>query len=280
MKDKQKIRSCKSSAYRDFSLMDLMETSTTIQESRKMKDKQKILSCKSSAYRNFTLIELLVVIAIIAILASMLLPALNMAREKAKQISCASNLKQIGLGFSSYAASCDDYFPERTNIPGLPYYIRYTSWLKPYMGLSFVNGSMLDEKAFKQSKIFACPSEKDGTGFAGHWGYWGANPGNVVIGSYTDVGVTDYAYNRRLYNFKISKLRNPTKVVCLVDGKYDRFGLLRHATSSEALYKTGLVTKVLRARHKPAVNILYTDGHVGSKKEVTDKDIIRVDQIY
>jgi prepilin-type N-terminal cleavage/methylation domain-containing protein/prepilin-type processing-associated H-X9-DG protein len=65
---------------------------------------------KSTERKGFTLIELLVVIAIIAILAAILFPVFAKAREKARQISCLSNMKQLGLGFTQYNQDYDEYF--------------------------------------------------------------------------------------------------------------------------------------------------------------------------
>jgi prepilin-type N-terminal cleavage/methylation domain-containing protein/prepilin-type processing-associated H-X9-DG protein len=92
--------------------------------------------------RGFTLIELLVVIAIIAILAAILFPVFAKAREKARQTSCLSNVKQIVLGMLQYAQDYDERMPHgySSAAPGPWYYL-----IDPYM---------------KSTQILKCPSEK------------------------------------------------------------------------------------------------------------------------
>jgi len=104
----------------------------------------------------FTLIELLVVIAIIAILAAILFPVFAQAREKARQITCVSNMKEIGIGFLMYSQDYDEYYmPCRVNAPNGAAE-EWTNIIQPYIK----NGTKTSVYN-SDGGIFFCPSFPD-----------------------------------------------------------------------------------------------------------------------
>jgi prepilin-type N-terminal cleavage/methylation domain-containing protein len=106
-----------------------------------------------NAKRAFTLVELLVTIAIIAILAGLLLPALSRAKENGKQTSCASNLNQISLAIRFYASDYSDSLPVLPNPNPYPNGIGayYKQLVKGYLGLT--------GPPSPNEKVFVCPSD-------------------------------------------------------------------------------------------------------------------------
>jgi len=113
--------------------------------------------CYASPKRGFTLIELLVVIAIIAILAAILFPVFAQAREKARSITCASNLKQFGLAILQYAQDSDEMMPLSWNIQaqiGLKVASDSGGTLQP-RGLYY---SL--QPYIKSYDVFRCPDDK------------------------------------------------------------------------------------------------------------------------
>ena len=148
------------------------------------------------ARRGFTLIELLVVIAIIAILAAILFPVFARAREKARQTSCLSNLKQIATGMLMYIQDYDERLPMHyyTAADGNRYSI--IQFIHPYI---------------KNMDVWDCPSATDKTG-------------RDAAGNPTFLGERSYGWNHMLMSVKLATIKAPAECVIAADTCMDSWG--------------------------------------------------------
>lgn len=206
--------------------------------------------------RMFTLIELLIVIAIIGVLASMLLPALKKARNKAKTIACVANMKQVGQGFHMYAGDFGGTLPAQgTPFPSHDSIIWSTN-IWPYIynekDSKYDIPGYKDQYAvgMKKETVFFCPA-RDDESMEGKPAWFFSYGLNYRFADRLDASLGTSS------PLKWNSVRKPSATSMVID-------------SYNCAASYGELSQIMAAskRHSSGNNVLYSDTHIDWKKYV------------
>ena len=213
----------------------------------------------------FTLIELLVVVAIIAILASLLLPALGSARKQAQKAYCQGNLKQLGIAFHSYVMTYREMTPDNEDQPNCTnaysYIIRFDHLVGfgklEVTGMGQVQSNGMAKWPKSKPKVYYCPDVESNK-------YWQDLKSGV---DYTWGGSTDHLYSTYLY---VNPYRNYTNCRYYGIRTGPVFTKIKDSGHIQDLVNVNAVIALdgwgsgswMPVYHRNSVNLLYVDGSV------------------
>lgn len=218
----------------------------------------------------FTLVELLVVVAIIAVLVSILLPALNTARRMAKTIACKTNLRQLGVAMLSYCYDNNDYFTyhEHDGSDSQPYGVAW--WHKldigHYAPTNLPSNAANTTRKYTVGKrsLYICP---EGTlkfdGLGGTGGYWGDVKGYFPCYTINDIISGGYWSHSTLTQYRrLSGITEPTKSMMIADRAL-AYGITMGKEAFYVFSENSVVGIGYPHPHKRSC-MVFADGHVGN----------------